>query len=59
MTDNSTGRFLQVSNIRYSFDPSKSVGHRIQSVQLGDEALDLKREYKVVTRYYMVQGGGM
>ena len=52
------GRFLQVSNIRYSFDPSKPAGHRIQSVQLGGIPIDTKKEYKVVTRYYMVQGGG-
>lgn len=49
------GRFPQVSNITLTFDPSKAPGHRCTYVRVADAALDLQREYKLVTRDYMVR----
>ena len=49
------GRFPQVSGIRFVFDPSKKP--RVQSVSIGDEPLEVGREYKLVTRHYTTQGG--
>ena len=51
------GRFPQVSNIHFTFDPSKPPNQRIPSVSIGDVPLDEKKEYKLVTREYTVQGG--
>jgi len=51
------GRFPQVSNIHFTFDPSKPPNQRVQSVSIGDAPLDEKKEYKLVTREYTVQGG--
>ncbi|KAH8879186.1 Metallo-dependent phosphatase [Thozetella sp. PMI_491] len=50
------GRFPQVSNIKFTFDPSKPSGSRILSVELGGEPLDDGRVYKVATRGYMARG---
>ena len=49
------GRFPQVSRIRFVFDPRKKP--RVQSVEIGEQPLDLEREYKLVTRHYTTQGG--
>ena len=43
--------------MEYTFDASKPSGHRIVSIDVGGKPLDMQREYKLVTRYYMVQGG--
>ncbi|GAB7357631.1 hypothetical protein MBLNU459_g0129t1 [Dothideomycetes sp. NU459] len=51
------GRFPQVSNIDFVFDPSKPPHHRIISVKVGGSNLDLDREYSVATRDYMARGG--
>lgn len=50
------GRFPQVSNIVFSFDPSREPGHRVVESQIGGEPLDLNREYTIVTRGYMGRG---
>jgi 5'-nucleotidase len=50
------GRFPQVSNITFEVDYSKAPNSRIQNVTVGDEPLDLKREYKLATRGYMGRG---
>ncbi|PSK41865.1 hypothetical protein B9Z65_9251 [Elsinoe australis] len=51
------GRFPQVSNITYTFDPAKPAGSRLLNVKIGDEPLDHGRAYKLVTRAYTVAGG--
>ncbi|GAM89922.1 hypothetical protein ANO11243_079620 [Dothideomycetidae sp. 11243] len=51
------GRFPQVSNIEFKFDPKESPGRRIQTVKIGGAPLDRKREYRLVTRAYTVSGG--
>lgn len=53
------GRFPQVSNIKFSFDPSKAAGSRVFGVEVGDEPVDLNRIYVLATRGYMGRGKGM
>ncbi|KAK4540460.1 hypothetical protein LTR36_009206 [Oleoguttula mirabilis] len=50
------GRFPQVSGIRFCFDPAKAPGHRCSDVMVGGGAVELTREYRLVTRDYMVRG---
>lgn len=52
------GRFLQVSAIKFAFDPRKLAGSRIDSrlVLIGDELLDLNRKYSLMTKAYLQQG---
>ena len=52
------GRFPQVSNIHYAFDPSKPEGQRITSVKIGGKPIELQKQYKLVTRSYTISGGG-
>jgi 5'-nucleotidase len=56
------GRFAQVSNMRYSFDPARPVGDRVTGVQIGDgkggySALDPAGSYRVATINFMLAGG--
>ncbi|KAK5367100.1 hypothetical protein LTR20_007509 [Exophiala xenobiotica] len=50
------GRFLQVSNISFEFDPSLPPQHRIKWSRVGGEPLDLEKRYVLVTRGYMGRG---
>jgi hypothetical protein len=50
------GRFPQVSDIEFEFDPSLPPNHRIKWTKVGGEPLDLERKYVVVTRGYMGRG---
>ena len=50
------GRFPQVSNITFSFDPSKPAGSRVTSVSIGSEPVDHAKEYVLATRDYMTRG---
>ncbi|KXX82214.1 Mannosylglucosyl-3-phosphoglycerate phosphatase [Madurella mycetomatis] len=50
------GRFPQVSNINFKFDPSRPVGSRIVSAEIGGSPLDLERPYALATRGYMARG---
>ncbi|KAK7217721.1 hypothetical protein V2G26_005724 [Clonostachys chloroleuca] len=50
------GRFPQVSNIHYEFDPRRETRKRILSVKIGGEPCDMERKYKLVTRGYMGRG---
>lgn len=50
------GRFPQVSNIAFEFDPSKPPNSRILWTKVCDEPLDHNRKYSVVTRGYMGRG---
>jgi len=56
------GRFPQVSNMRFSFDPALPVGSRVTGVQVGDgkggfSALDPAGSYRVATINFMLAGG--
>ncbi|KAI9737446.1 MAG: hypothetical protein M1834_009600 [Cirrosporium novae-zelandiae] len=50
------GRFPQVSNISFEFNPNANAGHRISWVKIGEEDLDPERIYKMATRGYMARG---
>ncbi|HJZ49520.1 MAG TPA: 5'-nucleotidase C-terminal domain-containing protein [Roseiflexaceae bacterium] len=56
------GRFAQVSNMRYSFDPARPIGDRVTGVQIGDgkggySALDPAGSYRLATINFLVTGG--
>lgn len=68
--EDQSGRFPQVSGMRFVWDPNAEAGSRIVSVEVctditsyhpytcaGYEALDLNATYHVVTNDYMRQGG--
>ena len=52
------GRFLQVSGIRFAFDPTRPPGDRIVpgSVTIAGAALDGERHYTVATKAYLRSG---
>nr|POE53570.1 mannosylglucosyl-3-phosphoglycerate phosphatase [Quercus suber] len=50
------GRFPQVSNISFTFDPTKAENHRCSNVTVGGQPIDLGKEYSLATRDYMVRG---
>lgn len=50
------GRFPQVSNIKFMFDPSLPSGQRVTSVEVGGEPIDLEKTYMMSTRGYMARG---
>ena len=50
------GRFPQVSNISFEFDPSLPPNHRIKWLKIGNQPVDLEKKYVVVTRGYMGRG---
>jgi len=61
-SDEGTGRFPQVSGIRFSFDASQPAGSRIASVEVLDEAgeftpIDPEATYTVATNDFMRTGG--
>src|SRR5688572_13895758 len=47
------GRFPQVSNICFEFDPGRKPGERVLSLQIGGEVYDPDRKYLLCTRGYM------
>ncbi|EXF85940.1 5'-nucleotidase [Colletotrichum fioriniae PJ7] len=50
------GRFPQVSNIEYTFDPSKPAGSRIVAATLGGGPIEPEKKYTLATRGYMGRG---
>lgn len=52
------GRFPQVSNIRFEFDPSKDPGKRVTSLEIGNQVYGPDRKYLLCTRGYMGRGKG-
>ncbi|KAM3425076.1 hypothetical protein BST61_g7043 [Cercospora zeina] len=50
------GRFPQVSNIEFTFDPSKTEGSRCTGIKVGEQPIDPEKEYTLATRDYMVRG---
>ncbi|KAK8173111.1 5'-nucleotidase [Phyllosticta citrichinensis] len=50
------GRFPQVSNIEFTFNPSKAPGSRVSDIAIAHAPLDADREYTLVTRGYMARG---
>lgn len=50
-------RFMQVSGIRFGFDPAESAGERVEWVHYQSEDLDLEATYIVATNDFMASGG--
>jgi hypothetical protein len=50
------GRFPQVSNIIFTFDPLSPTGSRVKTVKVGGQPLNLDRIYTLATRGYMARG---
>lgn len=52
------GRFPQVAGMKFAFDPKKPPKSRIdpRHIWVGDEPLDLKQKYRLVTKGYLHQG---
>ena len=51
------GRFLQVSGLSFTFDPTKPVGSRIVDVLVGGTPLVETAVYRVVTNDFLAAGG--
>lgn len=54
-----TGRFPQVSNIIFKFDPKAEAGSRVKSILIGGMQLEMEKRYVLATRDYMARGKGM
>lgn len=50
------GRYPQVSNIQFAYNPNLPSGSRVQWVKINHEALDEKNVYALATRGYMGRG---
>ncbi|ODA82631.1 hypothetical protein RJ55_01139 [Drechmeria coniospora] len=50
------GRFPQVSNIRFEFDPRRPSGKRVLSLSIGGKPYEAERKYLLATRGYMGRG---
>lgn len=52
------GRFPQVSNIRFTFDPKRPVGDRVTAVDIAGDGYLPDKVYVLATRGYMGRGKG-
>ncbi len=52
-----SGGFLQVSGLRFTYDPARPRGSRITRVVAGGATLDLTRTYTVALSDYLLRGG--
>lgn len=52
------GRFPQVSNIRFTFDPRRPVGERVTAVDIAGDGYLPEKIYVLATRGYMGRGKG-
>ncbi|KAL4746328.1 hypothetical protein BDW72DRAFT_207465 [Aspergillus terricola var. indicus] len=50
------GRFTQVSNITFSFNPSAPPGSRINWAKVGGKEIQFEQSYTLATRGYMARG---
>jgi 5'-nucleotidase, C-terminal domain len=50
------GRFPQVSNIVFEYDPKLPTGSRVQWIKVNGEELNLEKRYVLATRGYMARG---
>lgn len=57
MYPEANGGFLQVSGIKFTFNPKKKAGKRVSSVTVGGKKLDLKKKYKVAMNDFTAAGG--
>lgn len=52
------GRFPQVSNIRFTFDPKRPAGDRVTEVDIAGDGYQPEKLYVLATRGYMGRGKG-
>lgn len=50
------GRYPQVSNIQFQYDPTRPLGSRVMWAKINKEELDLDKKYTLATRGYMARG---
>ncbi|MBI3961832.1 MAG: 5'-nucleotidase C-terminal domain-containing protein [Deinococcus sp.] len=55
--ENTAGRFLQVSGLRFTWDASQSPGSRVVEVLVGGQPLDDERIYTIATNDFLAGGG--
>ena len=53
------GRFLQVSGLKFAFDPDNPIGHRILWTVVGNEPLERHRIYTLATVAFLTTAGNM
>jgi 2',3'-cyclic-nucleotide 2'-phosphodiesterase (5'-nucleotidase family) len=56
-TDREGGGFLQVSGVRFVWDPRRAPGQRVVSLSVGGRPLDDETRYGVAVPSYLVRGG--
>ena len=52
-----SGKFLQVSGLRFYFDPSEPAGERVKDVRINGNSLRYTRTYTVATNEFLAAGG--
>jgi len=52
-----SGKFLQVSGLRFYFDASAEPGHRVKDIYVGGERLRIRDNYEVATNEFLAAGG--
>lgn len=53
-----SGRFPQVSGLRFSYDPAKPVGSRVIKISVNNQPLNESKVYTLAVPAYLVQKGG-
>src|SRR5207247_6051527 len=51
------GRFLQVSGLALTYDPSSPPGSRVREITVGGRPLEAARSYSVATDAFLADGG--
>ena len=51
------GRFLQVSGLAFTYDPSAPVGSRVRTITVAGAPLDPAKRYRLATNDYLAAGG--
>ena len=51
------GRFLQVSGLSFTYDPSAPVGSRVRTIAVAGVPLDPEKRYRLATNEYVAAGG--
>ena len=49
-----SGEFLQVSGLKYKFNPNNPVGNRVLGVSINETALDTAKIYSVCTNNFVI-----
>lgn len=51
------GAFPHIAGMTVTFDPSKEAGNRVVEIKVAGEALDMEKEYTLVTSDFLAAGG--